>query len=162
MNATACYYWRAWPCKPPGLACDRSTTIVLESASFEKQRIQAPRVKQMALSNADKKRFKTIGHSLKPVVIVAQKGFTENIKSEIERALKQHELIKIKLMAGKEERQSQIDAILSHHQAELVQDIGHIIAIYRENSDIRKNNFSKKSGFLTKKCFYRIRNNSEK
>ena len=46
----------------------------------------------MSASNNDKKKFRTIGHQLKPVVIIAQKGLTENIKEEIDRALTDHEL----------------------------------------------------------------------
>ena len=54
----------------------------------------------MSASNNDKKKFRTIGHQLKPVVIIAQKGLTENIKEEIDRALTDHELIKIKLLTS--------------------------------------------------------------
>ena len=54
----------------------------------------------MSASNSDKKKFRTIGHQLKPVVIIAQKGLTENIKEEIDRALTDHELIKIKLLTS--------------------------------------------------------------
>jgi len=46
----------------------------------------------MALSNAVRKRFRAIGHNLKPVVTIAQKGITENVHDELERALKDHEL----------------------------------------------------------------------
>ena len=47
----------------------------------------------MPLDNSDKKRFRSIGHNLNPVVIIAQKGLSENIIEEIDRALKDHELI---------------------------------------------------------------------
>jgi RNA-binding protein len=120
---------------------------VLESASFEKQRIQAPRVKQMALSNADKKRFRTIGHSLKPVVTVAQKGFTENIKSEIERALKQHELIKIKLVIeDKDEKKRAAESICDEFKAQCLQSTGNILLIYRaaKKQDPRLSNVKRK------------------
>ena len=51
----------------------------------------------MSLSNAEKKSLRAIGHSLNPIVIIAQNGLSENIRLEIERALKEHELIKVKL-----------------------------------------------------------------
>lgn len=53
----------------------------------------------MALSNAVKKQFRAIGHNLHPIVSIAQKGLSENIKLELARALSDHELIKIKLLA---------------------------------------------------------------
>ena len=37
----------------------------------------------MSLSNAEKKRFRAISHALKPSVIIAQKGLTENVAQEI-------------------------------------------------------------------------------
>ena len=49
----------------------------------------------MSLSNAEKKRFRAMSHALKPSVIIAQKGLTENVAQEIHRALEAHELIKI-------------------------------------------------------------------
>src|SRR5690606_23151505 len=41
----------------------------------------------MALSNEQKKHFKSIGHHLKPVLIVAENGLTEGVLAELERAL---------------------------------------------------------------------------
>ena len=52
----------------------------------------------MTLNNADKKRFRAIGHQLKPVITIAEKGLSENIQLELERALNDHELIKLKLV----------------------------------------------------------------
>ena len=86
----------------------------------------------MILSNADKKRFRSIGHKLSPVVTVAQKGVTENIKTEIERALKQHELIKIKLITStREEKKGLTDSLCQEFSAECIQSIGHVILVYR-------------------------------
>ena len=86
----------------------------------------------MTLSNADKKRFRSIGHKLSPVVTVAQKGVTENIKTEIERALKEHELIKIKLItATREEKKCLADSLCQEFSAECIQSIGHVILVYR-------------------------------
>ena len=86
----------------------------------------------MALSNTDKKRFRTIGHNLKPVVIIAQKGITDNIKSEIERALKQHELIKIKLViTDRDEKKRVGESICVQFKAECIQSMGNVLLIYR-------------------------------
>ena len=86
----------------------------------------------MALSNEQKKRFRTIGHHLKPVVIVADKGITENLSAELERALEQHELIKVKLNCfDKDDKQQLTEHILEEHKASLAQSIGKIILIYR-------------------------------
>lgn len=86
----------------------------------------------MTLSNARKKHFRTIGHKLKPIVSIAQKGLTENIKAEIDRALRDHELIKIKLLtSSREEKKALADAICDEFSAECIQSIGHILLLYR-------------------------------
>ena len=100
----------------------------------------------MASSNSDKKRYRTIGHNLKPVVIIAQKGITENIRTEIERALKAHELIKIKLVtSSKEEKKNLEDSICTDFNAERIQSVGHVLLIYRaaKNPDPRLSNLKR-------------------
>lgn len=86
----------------------------------------------MTISNTDKKKFRTIGHHLHPIVIIAQKGLTENIKEEIERALTDHELIKIKLITStRQAKKTLTDDICSEFNAECIQSVGHVILIYR-------------------------------
>ena len=73
-------------------------------------------------------------HHLKPVVLLGQNGLTEAVQQEIERALDDHELIKIRLSgAEREERKQLAEAICHACGAELIHSIGHIIAIYRKN-----------------------------
>ena len=87
----------------------------------------------MTSSNADKKHLRRLGHNLKPVVTVAGNGFTENVSNEIERALTDHELIKIKLVAeDRDAIKALTDTICSSHNATLVQSIGHMLLIYRK------------------------------
>ena len=48
-------------------------------------------------------------HSLKPVVTVAGKGLTPSVLEELNRALNDHELIKVKIAVGdREQRESVI------------------------------------------------------
>lgn len=100
----------------------------------------------MPLNNAEKKRFKTIGHSLSPVVTIAQKGVTDNVKAEIERALKEHELIKIKLItANRDEKKQLSDSICAEFKAECIQSIGHVLLLFRaaKQPDKRLSNLSR-------------------
>ena len=86
----------------------------------------------MPLDAREKKRLRSIGHNLKPVVIVASKGFTAATRAEINRALDDHELIKVSIKAGSRDARSAIAAqICSSCPAELVQSIGNIMLIYR-------------------------------
>lgn len=86
----------------------------------------------MPLDPKDKKRLRSIGHKLKPVVTIASKGFTEATQLEITRALDDHELIKVSVKVGDRDAKASITSdICTKCGAELVQAIGNIILIYR-------------------------------
>ena len=86
----------------------------------------------MKLSPAKKKQYRTLGHNLKPVVMIADKGITDGVTKEINRALKDHELIKIKLNINEPTTRKELATeICAGHKAELVQAIGKIILIFR-------------------------------
>ncbi len=94
----------------------------------------------MALTNEQKKHFKSIGHHLKPVLIVAENGLTEGVLAELERALNDHELIKIKFaLTERDDRRALIDELASVGRCELVQVIGKMALIYRKNPKPNKN-----------------------
>ncbi len=87
----------------------------------------------MPLSNALKKQFRAIGHNLHPIISIAQKGLSENIRLEIDRALTDHELIKIKVLAADRAAKAELLAtICEEFSAENVQSIGHTALLYRK------------------------------
>ncbi|MEX2489183.1 MAG: ribosome assembly RNA-binding protein YhbY [Pseudomonadales bacterium] len=83
------------------------------------------------ISQTERKRFRAIGHHLKPIVTVASKGVTDSVIQEIDRALRDHELIKIKVSAERDERKVVIQTLLETTKAELVQQIGATALLYR-------------------------------
>lgn len=86
----------------------------------------------MALSNQDKRQFKSIGHHLKPILIIGGNGLTDAFLDELSLRLEDHELIKVKVNAEtREDRDLIIDAICKSSHAELVQRIGNIALLYR-------------------------------
>ncbi|MGP5359545.1 YhbY family RNA-binding protein [Psychrobacter celer] len=88
----------------------------------------------MQLDNATIKRLKGIGHELKPIVMIGNKGITPTITEEIDRALSDHELIKIKLPAGTKEERDTIGADLAAAaNATLVHSIGRMALLLRQN-----------------------------
>ena len=73
-------------------------------------------------------------HHLKPVVIIGANGLTNAVIEEIERALDNHELIKIRTLTTVGEELGEIaHKICEKTNSALIQTIGHIIAIYRKN-----------------------------
>jgi RNA-binding protein len=86
----------------------------------------------MPLDQARKKQLRSIGHGLKPVVAVSERGLSEGVGLELERALEDHELIKVKLALGDPgARRELAQTLCAQHRAELVQAVGKIVLIYR-------------------------------
>jgi RNA-binding protein len=93
----------------------------------------------MPLTQEQKKQYKSIGHHLKPVVTIADNGLTEGVTAELERALSDHELIKIQLrITVREDRLAVITELCKTAKSELVQVIGKMALIYRKNPKANK------------------------
>ena len=93
----------------------------------------------MPLTQEQKKQYKSIGHHLKPVLTVADNGLTEGVLTELERALGDHELIKIKVnILDRESRLEAIAELCKAGKAELVQVIGKMALLYRKNVNVNK------------------------
>src|SRR5690554_7432565 len=89
----------------------------------------------MSLSPEQRREYRAIAHNLKPVIIVGDKGLSEGLQEELERALNDHELIKIKVAStDREARQEAIQALCESSGAELVQTIGKIAVILDRKS----------------------------
>lgn len=87
-----------------------------------------------ALSSAKKKEFRSIAHALNPIVTVAGNGLSAGVFAELERALNDHELIKVKLVVGdRDGRKSIISQICDHTGAASVQEIGKVAVLFRAN-----------------------------
>jgi len=89
----------------------------------------------MKLSQKQNKYLKGIGHSLSPVVTVADKGLTENVLAAIEEALDFHELIKVKVRLQRDARVEIYSKICDKTGAYMVTTIGMVLLIYRPSKE---------------------------
>ncbi len=86
----------------------------------------------MALTTKERQHLKARAHKLKPVIMVGNNGVTPAVIKEIDRALDDHELIKIRIQCtDRELRQQLLTEICEGSQSELVQKIGAIGVFYR-------------------------------
>ena len=86
-----------------------------------------------ALSIQERKRLRQIGHALNPVVMLGGQGLTESVIEETNRALNDHELIKVKIVAeDREARAALIEEIAQATDAQIVQTIGKIVLLYKK------------------------------
>lgn len=93
----------------------------------------------MMLSESQKKYLRGLGHGLKPVVMVGDAGLTESVLSEFNNCLEHHELIKVRVKVGDRSKRDGIIAKLCESgQAELVQRIGNMALLFRENPEKKR------------------------
>ncbi len=87
----------------------------------------------MIPSDQQIRKLRQKAHSLKPVIWMGQNGLSPAVIEEMNRALDDHELIKIKLPnLEREERTPLIEAIGTATSANLIQKIGHIAVFFRK------------------------------
>lgn len=90
----------------------------------------------MALSPSQIRYLRSLAHDLSPVILLGNKGASEAVVKELGLALDIHELVKVKLSGGdKDERQAQIDVLTSGTGAEPIHQIGHVVVLFRRNTD---------------------------
>ena len=90
----------------------------------------------MTLNESQKKYLRGLGHGLKPVVMVGDAGLTAAVMAELDSCLEHHELIKVRVKVGdRTERDRIIRKLCDSAAAELVQRIGNMALLYRENPE---------------------------
>jgi RNA-binding protein len=86
----------------------------------------------MALTAKQRKYLKALAHPRKAVVQVGNAGVTDAVLKETARALERHELIKVRLPAVERAARAEMTRKLCEGtEAEAVQEIGRVAALYR-------------------------------
>jgi RNA-binding protein len=88
------------------------------------------------LTASQRKALKARAHKLEPVVQIGAKGLTDEVVAEIDRALKVHELIKVRA-GGLErgERDQALGSICEKTGAQAVQQVGKVFVLFRKNDE---------------------------
>jgi len=90
----------------------------------------------VTLSERQKKHLRRLGHALHPIVALGQPGLTDAVVKEMDRALTDHELVKVRARVGEREaRDAMLDQLAARTGSELVQRIGNVGLFYRRNKD---------------------------
>ncbi|MBI4997722.1 MAG: YhbY family RNA-binding protein [Rhodocyclales bacterium] len=88
------------------------------------------------LTPEQRRALRAAAHPLHPVVTVAGKGLTATVVKEIDRCLKAHELIKLKLQGIEREDRAALQAeICAQLDCAPVQHIGNILILWRQNPE---------------------------
>jgi putative YhbY family RNA-binding protein len=119
----------------------------LESAPYIKK------VNMLNLTVTQRLELKARAHALRPIVIIGNSGLTPSVLDEIERSLKSHDLLKIRVMNDdREAREAMLHEICELLNAGAVQHIGKMLVVYRPLAiPIAKAPKKHKGATLTKK-----------
>jgi len=90
----------------------------------------------LSLTVSERLTLKGRAHQLKPTVMIGNAGLTEPVLNEIAQTLKIHELIKIRVMAERPQRELILNEICTRLNAAPVQHIGKILVIYQPNPEV--------------------------
>ena len=81
----------------------------------------------------DRKLLKARAHALHPILQLGEKGLTDAVIAEIDRALAHHELIKVRAAPlNRDAREVALASICERTGAAAVQHIGKIFVLFRE------------------------------
>jgi RNA-binding protein len=93
----------------------------------------------MALSEKQKKHLRRLAHPLSPVVMLGNAGLTEGVVNELDRALNDHELVKVSARVGERDaRNEALASLASRTGAEIVQQVGNVGVFYRRRKELAK------------------------
>ncbi len=90
----------------------------------------------VSLTPRERVALKARAHALEPVVYVGNAGLTDSVAGEVDRALKAHELIKVKVAGtDRHAREALCDAICERADAASVQRVGKVLVLWRKRDD---------------------------
>ena len=93
----------------------------------------------MTLSEKQKKHLRRLAHPLNPIVMLGNAGLADAVVAELDRALTDHELVKVSARVGEREaRNAVLDALAARTSAALVQRVGHVGVFYRRRASLPK------------------------
>ena len=84
------------------------------------------------------RRLKSLGQRLNPVVHVGKGGLTDALIGNVNQALSDHELIKVKFEAHKDEKKALAPELAAKTASHVVQRVGNVVVLYREHPDAAK------------------------
>lgn len=90
------------------------------------------------LSNSTISKLKSLAQRLEPVLALGKAGATDAFLKSLGEALAQHELVKIKFAAFKDERKTIAPQLAEKTGSHLVWIVGHVAVFYRQQPDAAK------------------------
>ncbi len=91
------------------------------------------------MNGKQKKFLRGLAHDMNPTVHIGHRGLTESVSKQIDDALTDHELIKIRVTAESPiDRREAADQLADKLNCEVAGSIGRVVIVYRANPDAPK------------------------
>jgi RNA-binding protein len=120
-------------------AMSDNTTSTLRAGASSSRRTRTRHANYnpgMELTERQRKYLRGLGHSLNPVLLVGTAGMTPGVIAEANRALHDHELIKVRFRGVERgARDSGLTELATATQSILLQRIGHTALYYKRRID---------------------------
>ncbi len=92
----------------------------------------------MALTGKQRRKLRALGHHLEVVVQVGAAGVTDGVLAAVEQALHDHELIKVKVAEGPEDRHDAAAHLAGETSSEVAQVLGRTVLLFRKRKEKSK------------------------
>jgi len=89
----------------------------------------------VSLSGTDRRHLRRLGHGLDPVVQVGASGVTRGVVAATDRALADHELVKLRIAHEREGRRAIAEELARDTASALAGMVGHTALLYRPAAD---------------------------
>lgn len=87
------------------------------------------------LTGTQKKHLRGLAHHLKPIVQVGRNGLTAPVIQSIDKALANHELIKVRLADPQGQKRELAAEVAERTGSVWVGLVGNVVTLYRQNPD---------------------------
>jgi RNA-binding protein len=83
------------------------------------------------LAGIDRRHLRRLGHALEPVVQVGAAGITPGVIAAVDRALSDHELVKLRIAHERPERREIAESLARETRSAVAGLVGHAALLYR-------------------------------
>lgn len=87
------------------------------------------------LGGAERRELRRLAHPLRPVVALGGAGLTDAVVDAVDRALDDHELIKLRLVGEREARRVLAEDVAARTRSALAGLVGRVAILYRPAPD---------------------------
>lgn len=99
----------------------------------------------LELSSSQRKQLRGLAHDLRPLVHVGKGGLSDSALAQIDRELAEHELVKVRFLAEKDEKRSLAREVESRLHCGLAGLVGHVAVFYRPHAEPKRRRINLKA-----------------